>query len=201
MHVHGNEIPIVFGGKHYAFAVVVGIIWSILILRNNHELGCPLSHGIIYNTRLHVVTLIWYMCSHGVVIHQVERINKPYEFAISKMGNVLIVLRKLKFYLIIRIMLICLWLFLVFYVNAEETYIPVIILVVHLGLVLSTIIGIISAVNVDNSLLPSNRDRLKLSRVFYTASFSEVFCSILWLLFNIADVRLCHDWYMYRVNW
>ena len=201
MDVRDNEMPILFGVKHYTFAVSVGLIWSILILRNDHEFGCPLSHGIIYDTRLHVITLIWYMCSHAVVIHQVERINKPYEFAISKMGNVLVVLRKLKFYLIIRVMLICLWLFLVFYVNAEETYIPVFVLVLHFGLVLSTIVGIISAVYVDNSRLPSNRDRLTLSRSFYTASCSELFCSLLWLLFNIVDVRLCHDWYMYRVNW
>tara|TARA_B110000211_G_C13998593_1_gene517349 strand:+ start:727 stop:978 length:252 start_codon:yes stop_codon:yes gene_type:complete len=83
-------------------------------------------------------------------------------------------------------------------VNAEETYIPVIILVLHLGLVLSTILGIISAVNQDNFKL-NNRDVLELGRIFYVAVFVEVLCSILWLIFNIADVHYCHAWYEWSV--
>lgn len=198
MEQHDHKIPIIFTRKHYSFAVVVGIIWSYLVLRRDYVLGCPYSHGIMYNTYLHLLMLLFYMCSHAVVIHQMERINKPYEFAVSKMGTVLLTLRRLKFYMIIRIMLICLWLFLVFYVNAEETYIPVIILVLHLGLVLSTILGIISAVNQDNFKL-NNRDVLELGRIFYVAVFVEVLCSILWLIFNIADVHYCHAWYEWSV--
>jgi len=196
-----NTIPIIFGAKHYGFAVIVGIIWSILILTNDHQLGCPNSHGILYNTILHLSTLVLYMGSHAVVIHQVERINKPYEFAISKMGTILIVLRKLKFYLIIRIILICLWLFVVFYVNAEETFIPIIILVLHLGIVLTTIFGIVSAVRTDNSRLPAHREKLELSRRFYVAASVETLCSVLWLGFNISDVYFCHEWYSWRISW
>jgi len=129
-----------------------------------------------------------------------ERINKPYEFAVSKMGTVLLTLRRLKFFLHARVGIICLWLFFVFYQNAEETYIPVGFLFAHLLLVVITIKTIIGAVNQDNSKL-NDRDALKLGRVFYVAVFVEVLCSILWLMFNIADVHYCHDWYEWSVKW
>lgn len=195
------KIPVYFTGKHYAFAFFVFVIWSILILVEDHNLGCPASHGVMYHTSLHLFTLALYMASHAVVIHQVERINKPYEFAISKMGTVLVVLRKLKFYLMVRIILICTWLFMVFYINAEETYVPVIILLAHLLLVITTITGIVSAVKTDNSKLPTHRDKLELSKAFYVASVIEILCSIVWLMFNIADVHLCHEWYEWNISW
>ena len=133
-----DKIPIYFTRKHYGFAFVVFLVWSYLIFQNDHILGCPASHGVMYHSGLHLSTLLIYMVSHALVLHQVERINKPYEFAISKMGNVLVMLRQLKFYLMVRIFIICIWLFMVFHQNAEETYIPVLLLVVHLVLVFGT---------------------------------------------------------------
>lgn len=196
-----GRIPIIFTRRHYAFAVVVFIMWSYLLLRNDHVLGCPASHGVMYHTGLHLVTLLVYMASHAVVLHQVERINRPFEFAISKMGNVLVMLRQLKFYLIVRVLIICIWLHIVFYRNAEETYIPVLLLIAHLVLVLATIHRITSAVATDNSRLPIQRERLVLSRSFYLASVIEILCSIMWLCFNIGDVHLCHAWYEWHIHW
>ena len=196
-----ERIPIYFTKKHYAFAFIVFLCWSYLILRNDHLLGCPAAHGVLYHTWLHIATLLVYMTSHAVVIHQVERINKPYEFAISKMGNVLIMLRQLKFYLMVRILIICLWLYIVFHENAEETYIPVGFLFGHLCLVIATFHRITSAVKIDNSRLPASRERLVLSRAFYIASTVEVIFSTVWFLFNIADVHLCHEWYEWSIRW
>jgi len=201
MEQHDHKIPVVFTKKHYTFAAFVWVIWSILILTKDHNLGCPMSHGILYHTNLHLLTLALYMGSHAMVVHQVERIEKPYEFAVSKMGNVMIVLRQLKFYLIVRVIIICTWLFMVFYLNAEETYIPVIFLFAHLILVVSTIYSIISSVNTDNSKLPGHRDKFELSKKFYIAAGVEIFCSTVWLMFNMADVHLCHEWYEWKVSW
>ena len=200
MEQKNHKISVVYTTKHYTFAVFVFVLWSYLVLRRDHILGCPYSHGIMYHTGLHLITLNAYMLSHAIVIHQVERINKPYEFAVSKMGNILLTLRRLKFFLTARIVIICVWLLMVFYLNAEETYIPVLLLIVHLLLVIFTIKTIINAVEKDSSKLNA-KDKMKLRKPFYIASTVEVFCSILWLMFNIADVHYCHDWYKWKVNW
>lgn len=196
-----DAIPRFFTIKHYAFAFYVFLTWSYLVYSKDHILGCPESHGFMYNTHLHLFTLTVYMISHAVVIHQVERINKPTEFAISKMGTVLILLRQIKFFLLIRVGLICAWLYMVFYLNAEETYIPVICLICHLALVIYFIYYIKQAVKTDNDRLPSHRDKFTLSRAFHVVAFFEITCAIMWLMFNIADVHYCHYWYEWNIRW
>jgi len=200
MEQHDHTVPVFFRRQHYTFAVAVFLLWSYLILRNDHILGCPLSHGWIYNTHLHLLTLLFYMCSHAIVIRQVAKINKPYEFAVSKMGSVLLTLRRLKFFLLARVSILCTWLYVVFYQNAEETYIPVILLFTHLILVIATIYTIFNAVQKDNAKL-NERDKLKLGTPFFVAGVVEVVCSILWLMFNVADVHYCHLWYEWQVTW
>jgi len=196
-----ETIPKKYTSKHYGFAFVVFLIWSFLIFTKDHILGCPQSHGFMYNHYLHVFMLFVYFVSHVVVIHKTERIDRPTEFAISKMGNVLIVIRQMKFFLVTRFCLISVWLYIVFYLNAEETYIPAIILFIHLCLVLYFNYSVRMAVKNDNSYLPSHREKLMLCKSFYTASFLELFCSILWLLFNIVDIHHCHSWYEWTIKW
>jgi len=187
--------------KHYGFAFIVFLLWSYLIYRMDHVLGCPASQGFMYNTHLHIVMLCLYMASHSIVIHQVERINKPTIFSISKMGTVLILLRRLKFFLIIRIGIISCWLYIVFYLNAEETYIPVLVLTAHLFLVIYFIRSIKIAISIDNERLFDNKEKIKLSPLFHIATCIEIIISIIWFIFNIVDVQQCHEWYVFDINW
>ena len=195
MDFNNNTMPVVFERRHFVFAAFVWLLWSLLILTKDHSLGCPASHGIFYNTFLHLLTLSFYMFSHAMVLHQIERLNRPFEFAISKMGRILVILRQIKFYLIIRVFIISFWLFLVFYVNAEETSLPVFVLLIHLLLVVFTINKIVSAVTIDNSKLINQKEKMKLNRLFKIACFVEVFCSVIWLIFNMIDVHFCHSHY------
>jgi len=189
-----DTVPTVFFPRHYAFAFFVFCIWSFLLFKEDHKLGCPASHGIMYNVYLHWMTLILYMVSHAKIIHTLERINKPTLFSLSKMGNVNVTLRKLKFFLVFRVFIIGIWLTIVFLENAEENYIPVIFLIIHFCIVLGTILLILWSVRTDNSKLHNN-DRMVLGNTFYISAFVELSVSILWVIFNVMDVYYCHEWY------
>ena len=136
------------------------------------------------------------MGAHATMLNRVQHINQPTEFAISKMGSVLLSLRRMKFFLAARVVIVTLWLVLVFYENAEETYVPVGILSVHFMLVVATSAHIVGSVKHDNSRLPE-RERMVLCRIFFTAMTVEFIVSSLWLAFNVVDVMQCHEYYSY----
>ena len=160
----------------------------------DHVLGCPQAPDILYHRSLHLCTLAIYMLAHAVMLVQVQRIDQPTEFALSKMGNVLLVLRRLNFFLLFRAFIISLWLFMVFYENAEETYVPVGVLGIHLALSILLVLNITYAVHADNRTL-DERDRLSLGRWFYLAAFVEIVVSVAWFMFNVIDVVKCHNYY------
>ena len=196
-----NPASVVYFTKyHYGTAAFIFVVWAYILLKNDHMLGCPSSHGLLYNKTIHFLTLVLYMGSHALVIYCLEKMNKPMNITIIKMGNVTLILRKLKFFLFFRFLLISAWLLLVFFENAEEGYYPVGILVVHLLFVLFTIFRIDHAVRIDNYNLDLC-DRMVFSTVFKVSASSEIWCSAVWLVFNVFDVYYCHEWYSFGVTW
>lgn len=170
-------------------------LWSYFIFGHNHDfLGCRQAPKILYDSFLHISFLILYVVSHLSVIWTVQLLNQPNLYASSKMGSVQLTLRRIKFFVWFRLILITVWLFLVFYTNAEETVIPVYFTAFHLMIVLFTFLSIMYAVKEDNACLKSN-ERMRLGCDFYLFSFLEISTSSVFLAFNISDVHLCHDSY------
>ena len=168
--------------------------WTVVVVTRDHVLGCPGAPLFIYDRGLHLATLLVYVATHGILLNQVRTINQPTEFSYSKMGNVLLLLRRMRSFLLFRTFIVSLWLFMVFFENAEETYVPVGVLGIHSVLVCVTILYIVWAVREDNQNL-DERDRLYLGRIFYFAAMAESVVSILWFLFNVVDVTQCHNYY------
>lgn len=179
---------------HFAVAFILFIIWALIVIKKDHVLGCPGAPAILYHKSLHLFMLAGYMAAHTAMLGAVQQMDQPTEFAYSKMGKILLVLRRMHLFLVFRACVISLWLILVFYENAEETYLPVAVLGVHLVLSVTTILHIISAVKADNDTL-DERDRMYLDREFYGAAFIEVVIAITWFMFNVADVAYCHKYY------
>ena len=180
--------------QQYICWCVLLVLWGAIVYSKDHVLGCPQAFDILYNRSLHLWTLAIYMIAHMILLVQVQRMNQPTEFALSKMGRVLLVMRRLNCFLLFRAFIISLWLFLVFYENAEETYVPVGVLGVHLTLSILLIMNITYAVCADNRTL-DERDHLSLGRSFYAAAFVEITISIAWFMFNVVDVVKCHSYY------
>jgi len=179
---------------HFLIALGVFLLWSYVIVSKDHVLGCTAAPKIVYDTTLHLFTLFIYMASHALMLQRVQWMNQPTEFTRSKMGNVLISLRRMKLFLIIRAVVISLWLVLVFFENAEETVVPVVVMGIHTVVVLVTAAHIIWSVDRDNVHLVE-REKLVLGWLFYFALCIELVVSALWLCFNIVDVVQCHDYY------
>ena len=100
----------------------------------------------------------------------------------------------IRFFLLFRACIISLWLIMVFYENAEETYVPVVVLGIHMLLSFATILHIIFAVKADNQTL-DQLDRMYLGKEFYIAAVTEIVIVVVWFLFNVADVLYCHTYY------
>lgn len=179
---------------HFALGMGTFFLWSYVVASRDHVLGCSEAPSFIYNKTLHLTTLALYMAAHATMLHRVQQINQPTEFALSKMGNVLLSLRRMKLFLTVRATIVTLWLVLVFYENAEETYLPVIVLAIHLVLVLATAFHIVTSVSRDNANL-SAHERMLLGNTFYASLAIEITVCALWLTFNIVDVLQCHNYY------
>ena len=98
----GQDPVVYFTKYHFGVAAFIFLVWLIILLKKDHILGCPSSHGILYDKTIHCLMLVLYMGSHSMIIFSLEKMNKPMNITIIKMGNVALVLRKLKFFLFFR---------------------------------------------------------------------------------------------------
>lgn len=174
--------------------LAIMMLWLFIICSRDHELGCEEAPSFMYHKSLHLLSLFFYGGAYFIMLNEVKFIDQQTLLVMSNMGNVMLAQRRMVTLHIIRCCIITVWLFIVFFENAEETFIPVILLGIHLMTVSAVILIIIYAVRQDNRTL-RDYEQMQLRSSFYFAAFTEIFISCVWLIFNIVDVTQCHQYY------
>ena len=180
--------------EHVGFATALVCVWTVILYKRDHVLGCPKAPSILYHRSTHLISLILYCVAQGVTLFEVQKIDLPTEFALSKFGRVLLALRRLRTLIVVRALIVTLWLLIVFYENAEETIVPVMLLSVHLVISVLSGLSVKRAVDFDNSR-QSKEEQLLFTQGFKVAVAVDISVSFLWLLFNVSDFLLCHQFY------
>jgi len=167
--------------------------WVFLILgRDTAAVGCQEAPALIYDDLLHTVAIVAYVVAHVGAIWQVSICNSPFIGFTSRLGRVTLVLRRLKLALIVRGGIVTTWLLLFFYLDTDDTDVPLAIIEIHFCLQFIFYFAVVLAVHADNEHF-SDTNRINLNRSFYMWALLEIAVGTWWCAVNAIDVHKCHS--------